>query len=193
MHNMDSNADHDKEMRPDDLDALLREVDASAVMALAEDLNVEERLARIKSPKAASNRDLEEAVARWSAELLVDASRGDGALIRPVDDPVFFAAVVGRPRAGLEPWPEMQVGLSYDTPQAVTVALSLPALAHGANVTATIKIGTWVGRAVLLPPASGSRDANDAEMEISGTIVPPSAMRVGSLAGVLIELTVEGR
>jgi hypothetical protein len=62
---MNSNADHDEEIRPDDeLDSFLRKVDASALRALSEDLDVEERLARLKSSATASESDLNEMLIR---------------------------------------------------------------------------------------------------------------------------------
>lgn len=188
---MNTNADHDQGADSDDLDALLRRVDATAERALAQDLDVEERLAWLKSAEAASDRELAEVMTRWSVELLADASRGAGTLIRPVDDTAFFAAAVGRERAGLEPWPEMEVRLTDATPQAIAMALSLPGLAQGARVTATIRVASWADRTELLPPASGSRDANDTETEVSGTIVLPETVTLESLSGMVIELRVE--
>lgn len=191
---MNSNADHDEEIRPDDeLDPLLRKVDASALRALSEDLDVEERLARLKSSPTVSDHELAEVMARWTAELITDATRGNAALLRPVDDPAFFAAAVGRARTGLEPWPEMQVALGEATPQAIAVAISLPGLAAGVRVVASIRLGSWAGVTELVPPDAAGQHADAPETEVSGTIIVPDELSLESLSGVEIELTVKGR
>lgn len=194
---MNNNADHDEEFRPDDLDALLRIVDAHANTTLAEELDVEERLARLKSaaanPQSPSDRQLAEVLARWSTELLSDANRGHGTIIRPVDDPAFFSAAVGRERTGLEPWPEMEVILNNTVPQTISVTLNLPGLAsQTTRVTAVITVASWSRRLELLPIVLGNSDADDL-VETSGSISLPDGVSLGSLSGVSIELNVVGQ
>lgn len=195
---MNDIADRNDETRHDDLDALLRSVDASVENALAEDMDIEERLSRLKSAAAdvpePGDRELAEVLATWSAELLAEASRGPGTTIRAVDDPAFFSRAVGRERAGLEPWPEMQVALGDTQLQTISVAVSLPELAsRNTRVTATITIGSWSGRLELRPASALNDDVEYPAVEISGSIAVPETIRLASLSGVAIELNVEGR
>jgi hypothetical protein len=201
MNDITDSADCDGD-RDDDLHALLRKVDASVERALAADIDIEGRLAQLKAigrPHITDN-ELAATLAVWSAELLADANRGTTSKIQAVDDPPFFRAAVGRERAGMEPWPEMQVTLAETQPQGVSVTVALPSLASArTRVTATVMVGSWNSRCELhrvSPAVDGTDDEAYDEVdgsvaEISGTVLLPQTVRLQSLSGVGITLRVE--
>jgi hypothetical protein len=188
---MNSFADHNNETQPHDLDMLLRRVDASVELALAEDADVGQGLSQVKAAGTASTSktcdgEFAEVLAAWVVELLVDASRGPGTVIRAVDDPAFFCSAVGRVRVGLEPWPEIQVTLSDTQPQQVSVAVCLPGLASpDARVTATIVVASWSDRVELRPIGSMDDDAGDSVVEIGGTVTLPEMIRLSAVSVTL--------
>ncbi|MFI5546106.1 hypothetical protein ACIA6E_20290 [Streptomyces sp. NPDC051815] len=127
--------------------ALLRAADEAAVRALRNRLDIEGRLAEV-----VVRGDGERASARctvsWSLELCTSTVRATGTArrtVRSVEDAAFFSAVVGRPREGLEPWPEVVLGFDAEGPE-LTAMLALPSPPpDGVCVTAVVR---WEGGAV---------------------------------------------
>src|SRR5690349_14821558 len=116
--------------------AVLRRTDEQAEQALRARLDIEGRLAEViargtaqrASGKKIFGVDTGSVLAAWSVDLTATGVRtlsGGRRLVRAVTDPDFFAAALGRPRSGLEPWPDLAIEFDPDSAE-VMATLSLP-------------------------------------------------------------------
>jgi hypothetical protein len=147
-----------------DMDAVLLAADEAAVTALRAQLDVEgklvEVLARAEAGQvfAAGTRTV---LASWSLELTAAAVRAHGAewrVVRPINDQEFFAAATGRPRVGLDPWPDVQLAISPDQGELRAV-LSLPNRPpRGTAVLIVASHGSWTAECVFEAGALAEAD-----------------------------------
>lgn len=174
------------------LDRELRHGTAALDRALREHLDVESALLQVKSGRrdaaASTDERLHDVLVAWSAELDI-AVRGAGRAIRPVADDAFFAALTGRSREGVEPWPETQVTLSEEAPWVITVSLSLPG-DPPADMRVVAEIGTADRRlSTVLEPVDDTRTPDDV-VELGG-VVTVEGDEPPSLPGVRLTLRAE--
>lgn len=133
--------------------ALLRAADEGAVRALRNVLDTEGRLAQVlargdldrKAVATVFGADARSVLASWSVELTPAGVRATGRerhVVRAVDDPEFFEAVMGRPRTGLEPWPDIRLDFDEDG-LGLAAVLSLPSHPlRGVGIAVVARTGT---------------------------------------------------
>lgn len=133
----------------DEMAEVLRAADEAAVSALRAHLDVEGRLTEVMAHvegERAFAADARAVLASWPLELTpaaVRAHRVERRIIRSVDDEDFFAAAIGRPRVGLDPWPDVMLTISQDQAE-LRVVLSLPSRPpHGTGLVIVAYHGSW--------------------------------------------------
>ena len=158
----------DNRMRDEEfpeIDDRYRRADEELHSKIAEMTDVDALLHRVKAGGRITDAALREALASWEADLGAGVrDAGDQRWLSPVDDEETFRLLVGRPRRGVEAWPELSVSR---TGEAVSLSVWLPSYAAD-EVRATAVL--WFGPAPVSVELVVSADSDEDGVELVGTV-----------------------